>query len=133
MGLYPVLKGIHLTTVTLTLALFLVRSVWAFQGSARLRGRVIGWLPHVNDTVLFGSAFGTAATIGQYPFVNGWLTAKLLAMILYIVLGHFALWRSRDNRQRAAWMAAALAVFAYILMVARCHDPRVWVCAGSFA
>jgi uncharacterized membrane protein SirB2 len=57
----------------------------------------------------------------------------VLALILYIVLGHITLWRSRNNRQRAAWMAASLAVFAYILMVAGCHDPRVWVCAGTFA
>ena len=131
--MFLVLKAIHLTTVTLTLLLFLLRSVWAFQRSPMLHNPVIRWLPHVNDTVLFGSALGTAAVIGQYPFVNDWLTAKVLALILYIVLGHITLWRSRNNRQRAAWMAASLAVFAYILMVAGCHDPRVWVCAGTFA
>ena len=131
--MFLVLKGIHLTTVTLTLLLFLLRGVWAFQASPMLHNPVIRWLPHANDTVLFGSALGTAAAIGQYPFVNDWLTAKVLALILYIVLGHITLWRSRNNRQRAAWMAASLAVFAYILMVAGCHDPRVWVCAGTFA
>lgn len=131
--MFLALKAVHLTTVTLTLLLFLLRSLWAFQGSPLLHHPVIRWLPHVNDTVLFASALATAAAIGQYPFVNDWLTAKVLALILYIVLGHITLWRSRNNRQRAAWLAASLAVFAYILMVAGCHDPRVWVCAGSYA
>ena len=129
--MFFVLKSIHLTTVGLTLFLFILRSAWAFQGSPLLRHSVIRWLPHANDTVLLGSALGTAATLGQYPFVDDWLTAKLLAVLLYIVLGHITLWRSRDNRQRAAWMAASLAVFAYILLVARCHDP--WACIGSSA
>lgn len=126
--MFLVLKSTHLVTVALTLALFLLRSAWAFSGSPKLHHPVIRWLPHVNDTVLFGSALGTAAVIGQYPFVNDWLTAKVFALLLYIVLGHVTLWRSRNNGQRAAWMAASLAVFAYILLVARCHDPRAWVC-----
>jgi uncharacterized membrane protein SirB2 len=129
--MFAVLKGFHLTAVALTLLLFVLRSAWAFQGSPRLRHPVIRWLPHVNDTVLLGSALGTAATLGQYPFVNDWLTAKVLALLLYIVLGHITLWRSRDNRQRAGWMAASLAVFGYIMLVARCHDPMVWVCIGQ--
>ena len=128
--MFLVLKGIHLTTVALTLLLFLLRSAWAFQGSPKLRHPVTRWLPHVNDTVLLVAALGTAATIGQYPFVNDWLTAKVLALLLYITLGHITLWRSRNNRQRAAWMTASLAVFAYIMLVARCHDPRVWACIG---
>ena len=131
--MFAVLKGIHLTTVALTLFLFILRGAWAFQGSALLRHPVIRWLPHANDTVLLGSALGTAATIGQYPFADDWLTAKVLALLLYIVLGHITLWRSRNNRQRAAWMAASLAVFAYIMLVARCHDPRAWTCIGPSA
>jgi uncharacterized membrane protein SirB2 len=127
--MFLVLKSVHLATVALTLILFLVRGAWAFSASPRLHHPVIRWLPHANDTILFGSALGAAAALGQYPFVNAWLTAKVLALPLYIVLGHVALWRSRNNRQRAAWMAAALTVFAYILLVARCHDPRA--CFGT--
>jgi len=129
--MFPVLKATHLTAVALTLLLFLLRVALAFRGSPRLRDPVIYWLPHVNDTVLLGSALGAAFSIGQYPFVDDWLTAKVLALPLYIVLGHIALWRSRNNHERAAWMAASLVVFAYILLVARCHDPRAWACLAA--
>jgi uncharacterized membrane protein SirB2 len=127
---FTVLKTIHLATVATTLFLFVLRGVWAFQGSPNLRHPVMRWLPHLNDTVLLGAALGTAALLGQYPFVNDWLTAKVLALVAYIVLGHITLWRARTNTARAVWMTAALAVFAYIMLVARCHDPNVWACIG---
>ena len=126
--LFPVLKGIHVASVAATLFLFVLRDAWAFSGSPRLRHPVMRWLPHANDTVLLFAALGTAATIGQYPFVNDWLTAKVSALVAYIVLGHMALWRSRTNGERAAWTAAALATFFYIMLVARCHDPMPWHC-----
>lgn len=129
--MYPVLKAIHLTAIATTITLFMLRAVWAFQGSARLRMPVMRWLPHANDTVLLASALATAAVLGQYPFVNDWLTAKVLALLAYIVLGHITLWRCRNNQQRALWFTASLASFAYILLVARCHDPRAWLCAQS--
>ncbi len=129
--MFALLKGIHLTAVALTLILFVLRSVLAFRGSPLLHHPVIRWLPHVNDTVLFGGALGTAAVLGQYPFVNDWLTAKVLALVLYIALGHVTLWRSRTPTQRALWMTASLAVFGYIVLVARCHDPWVWACIGQ--
>ena len=126
--LFPLLKGIHVATVAATLFLFVVRDVWAFAGSAKLRQPLMRWLPHANDTVLLLAALGTAAAIGQYPFVDDWLTAKVIALVAYILLGHMALWRSRTNGERAAWTAAALATFFYIMLVARCHDPQPWRC-----
>jgi uncharacterized membrane protein SirB2 len=127
--MFAVLKAIHLGAVALTLVLFLLRSLWAFQGSPNLRHPVMRWLPHANDTVLLFGALATAAMLGQYPFVNDWLTAKVIALLAYIVLGHITLWRCRTNGQRAVAMAASLGVFAYILLVARCHDPMA--CAGQ--
>lgn len=129
--LYAVVKGIHLAAIITTITLFLLRSAWAFAGSDKLRMPVMHWLPHVNDTVLLLSALGTAAVIGQYPFVNSWLTAKITALVVYILLGHMTLWRSRNNMQRAFWFSAAILSFVYIVLVARCHDPRAWLCAQS--
>jgi uncharacterized membrane protein SirB2 len=121
--MFAALKATHVASVIITLGLFLLRSVWAFRGSPKLRMPLMRWLPHANDTVLLLAALATAAALGQYPFVNGWLTAKFFALILYIVAGHVALWRCRDNGERLVATAAALAVFGYILLVARCHDP----------
>jgi uncharacterized membrane protein SirB2 len=59
----------------------------------------------------------------QYPFVSAWLTAKVLALVLYIGLGTIALKRGRSKRTRvAAWIAAQL-VLLYIVSVAFTRDP----------
>lgn len=88
-----------------------------------LQHPVVRIAPHVNDTVLFASALGMAWLIGQYPFVDGWLTAKFVALLAYIGLGHVALRRGRNRRTRAIAFAGALATLAYILSVAICKDP----------
>lgn len=120
---YPLLKQIHLTTVVLTLALFSLRGWWMLRDSPRLNERWIRILPHVVDTLLLASAVGLMLILRQYPFVHGWLTAKVLALIAYILLGTVALKRGPTKRIRAAALATALAVFGYIAATALTRDP----------
>ena len=44
-------------------------------------------------------------------------------LVLYVVLGMFALRRARTRRARAACYAAALAVFLFVYSIARAHHP----------
>ena len=81
-------------------------------------------VPHVNDTILLFSAALLTVQIGQYPFMVGWLTAKLVALVVYILLGMVALkWARTLPLQISAWFAA-LAVFAYIVSVAISRQPQ---------
>lgn len=120
---YALLKHIHLTTIAITATLFLLRGLWMMADSPRLRARWVRIVPHVNDTVLLISGFGLAIMLGQYPLVDGWLTAKFFGLILYIVLGTIALKRGRTKRTRIAAWIAALLVLGYIVAVAVTHDP----------
>jgi len=120
---YLILKNLHLATIAVTLTLFLLRGVWMMADSPRLQARWVRIVPHVNDTLLLASGIGLAVLIGQYPLVHGWLTAKLFALIAYIVLGTIALKRGKTRGVRIAAWVAALAVFAYMLAVARTHAP----------
>ncbi|MBI3431944.1 MAG: SirB2 family protein [Hydrogenophilales bacterium] len=120
---YSLLKHFHLTTVAITLTLFVLRGVWMMADSPRLQARWVRIVPHVNDTLLLISGFGLAIMLGQYPLVNGWLTAKLVALIVYIVLGTVALKRGKTKRTRIAAWIAALLVLGYIVAVAVAHDP----------
>lgn len=120
---YPLVKHLHLLTVAITLALFVLRGVWMMMDSPRLQARWARIVPHLNDTVLLGSGIALAVLLQQYPLVHGWITAKIVALILYIVLGTIALKRGRSKGQRVAAWIAALAVFGYMLAVARAHDP----------
>ena len=120
---YLALKNLHLATIAVTLALFLLRGVWMMRESSRLQARWVRIVPHINDTLLLASGIGLEMLIGQYPLVHGWLTAKFFALIAYIVLGTIALKRGRTRGVRIAAWIAALAVFAYMLAVARAHAP----------
>jgi uncharacterized membrane protein SirB2 len=123
---YLLLKQVHVACAVLSYAGFFVRGVWMMRDSALLERRWVRILPHVNDTLLLASAIALAALSRQYPFVHGWLTAKVLALVLYVVLGMAALRTGRARRSRiAAWLAAQ-AVFLYIVWVAMARNPAPW-------
>jgi uncharacterized membrane protein SirB2 len=123
MAYYALIKHLHLITVVITLALFLLRGVWMMMDSPRLQARWARIVPHINDTLLLASGIALAVLMQQYPLVHGWLTAKLFALIAYIVLGTLALKRGKTKAQRVTAWIAALLVFGYMLAVARAHDP----------
>lgn len=115
---YTLLKYLHVSCVVLSGAGFVLRGVWMLQGSPMLARRWVLVAPHVVDTVLLASAIALAVTIGQYPLAHAWLTAKVLGLIAYIVLGTVALKRGRTPGIRLAAFFGALLVFAYIVAVA---------------
>lgn len=123
---FVLVRSIHIATVGITLTLFLLRYAWMLGESPRLQARWVKIVPHVNDTVLLGSGIALALMIHQYPFVNAWLTAKLFALLAYISLGTLALKSARRKATRTASGLAALAVFAYLVMVAMSHSPAPW-------
>ncbi len=120
---FSVLKAVHVTCVVLTFALFFGRGLLMLADSPLLRSRLLRIAPHVIDTLLLASAIGMAVASRQYPFVEGWLTAKLIALFAYIGLGSIAISRGRTRRARAIAWLLALAVFGYIVSVALARDP----------
>ena len=121
--MYVALKHLHLTAVTLSFALFALRGLWMLADSPQLQRRWVRIIPHLIDTVLLASAIGLTLILQQYPFVNGWLTAKVLALFVYIILGSIALKRGSTKAIRATAWIVALATFGYIASVALSHDP----------
>lgn len=115
--MYWLLK-LHIATVLLSLAGFVVRGVWMLRGSSLLRARWVRATPHIVDTLLLASGIGLIFTLHLYPTQQPWLVAKLVALLVYIVLGAIALKRGRTRGVRAGAWVAALAVFFYILAVA---------------
>ena len=123
MDTYTTLKTVHVACVTLSLAGFVLRGSWMLCGSALLHHRLTRVLPHVVDTLLLGSAIGMVIMLREYPFAAGWLTAKLVALIAYILLGTVALKRGRTIGIRLAAFGGALATAAYLVAVALTRQP----------
>ncbi len=83
-------------------------------------------VPHVVDSILLASAIALACALGVVPVRNDWLSAKVVALLAYVMLGSVALKRGRTDKEKAAAFAAALAVFGYIVSVAHTHSPIPW-------
>jgi uncharacterized membrane protein SirB2 len=120
---YPQIKLVHVTTVLLSGGLFLVRGLAVQLGQAWAMAAPLRYTSYAIDTVLLTAALLLTTILRQYPFVHSWLTAKVALLIVYIVLGSFALKRGRTRAVRAACFAGALAVFAAIYSIARAHHP----------
>jgi uncharacterized membrane protein SirB2 len=121
------LKTIHVTCALLSISGFIARGVLMIGDSPLLRTRFVRSVPHVIDTVFLLSAIALAWRLQQYPFVHHWLTAKLLALVTYIVLGSIGLRYGRTKPVRIAAWLAAIGVFVYIVAVARTRSPTLWL------
>ena len=120
---YLVLKHLHVSCVVLSGLGFLLRGIWMLRDSPALKHRLVKVLPHLVDTVLLGSAILMAVASGQYPFVAGWLTAKLFGLLAYIVFGAIALKRGKTKAVRASFLLLAFTAYGYIVSVALTRNP----------
>ena len=123
---YLALKNAHIAFAVISLAGFVLRFAWVVRGSARLKSPWVRIAPHVVDTLLLLGGVGLAVTIRQYPFVHGWLTAKILALIAYIVFGTMALKRAPTRAQKWSSFVMALICFGYMAGAAVSHSPFSW-------
>ena len=112
------LKHLHITCVVLSISGFLVRGVWMMRESPWLQKKWVRVAPHIIDTILLGSAILLTLQIRQYPFVHGWLTAKVLALLAYIVIGAIGLKYGRTKKIRVTAWLGAITIFLYIVLVA---------------
>lgn len=120
---YSLLKQIHVSSAALSVSLFMLRGIWMMAWPHLLQIRAVRIVPHIVDTLLLASALLLAWQIAQYPFVHSWLTAKILALLLYIVLGSIALKRGPSKSMRILAWFLALATYAYIVTVAVTKQP----------
>ncbi|NMF88946.1 SirB2 family protein [Aromatoleum petrolei] len=121
--MYLTVKHLHILCAILSISGFLLQGVWMMLRSPLVDHRVTRTLPHVIDTVFLGSAITLATMSGQYPLVAPWVTAKVVALVGYILLGATALRWGRNMRVRVMALLAALLVFSWIVSVALSKNP----------
>jgi len=124
---YSLIRQVHITAVFASGSLFALRGFglnvlklnWMMASPLRYSSYLI-------DTVLLVAAIFLAVITRQYPFVDAWLTTKILLLLLYIVLGSVALKRGRTRTVRTICWISAMAVFCYIIGVAQTRSPLMW-------
>jgi uncharacterized membrane protein SirB2 len=120
---YLEIRAIHIGAVTLSGLLMLLRGVaHNWFGAKWVMAWPVKGLSYTVDTVLLTAALMLTTIIHQYPFVDGWLTIKVLLLVAYIMLGYRAL-RGQTAKGRWSSLLGAALVYAFIISVARAHDP----------
>lgn len=120
---YLEIRAVHIGSVIVSGLLMLLRGLARNVFGA---GWIMAWpvraLSYTIDTVLLTAALMLTTIIHQFPFVDGWLTMKVLLLAAYIWLGYNAL-RGDAPRLRWASLAGAALVYGFIVSIARSHSP----------
>ncbi len=120
---YPQIKLVHITCVLLSGALFALRGGFALAGARWPLALPVRWLSYAIDTVLLTAALMLLTILPGGVFVNGWLAVKLTLLVIYVVLGGFALKRAKTRTGRCTCFLAAIATYAFMYTIARAHHP----------
>jgi uncharacterized membrane protein SirB2 len=124
--LYFAVKHLHLTLVAVSVLFFVVRFVLHMRASSIMDKKFIKIAPHVIDTFLLLSGLALCFIIQQFPFVDPWLTEKIIAVAAYIALGMMAFKADRSKLFRffafigaIGWVvfAAKIAVFKQVALM----------------
>lgn len=120
---YAEVRLVHIWAVIASGSLFALRGLALNLGACWPKAAPLRYLSYTIDTVLLTAALVLMTVVQQYPFVDAWLTVKVLLLVVYIAIGVYAFRTRRSAAVRwAAWLAA-LAVFGFIVSVARTREP----------
>ena len=97
---YNFIKVIHVASVVMSASLFVLRGIWVIQQSANMSRRWVRTAPHIIDSFLLLSAILLSIGLQQYPVTHSWLTAKVIALLVYIGLGMMAIRHGKTQNQR---------------------------------
>ena len=123
------LKLVHVSCALLSISGFALRGYWMLTDNPLLQRRPAKILPHAVDSLLLGSAVGMLVIWRVSPLQLDWLSAKIIALLLYILLGMVALRFGTSRRVRMVAWLLALSCAGYIVAVAYSKNPLVFICA----
>lgn len=121
--MYLALKHLHLTLIAIAFALFLLRSFWLMTNSPLLQKKLFKILPHPINLIMILSGFAVAHA-ANYPLSSPWIVAKLVALVIFVILGLLTFKQTTKPRQ-LLFFSAALLTFVYIVSVAVTKLPTV--------
>ena len=124
--LYPTLLHLHRACVAASITLFMARGlgVAALQTWPMQRGW--RYLSVAIDVPLLAAGVGLWTFLGYHPLQQTWLGLKLALLVVYIVLGSFALKRGHTRAGRQVFFALALAAVASMVGIALNRHPVGW-------
>lgn len=120
---YSQVRWAHISLVFTSGTLFAARGIGVLRGAQWCMAPGVRRLSYLIDTALLGAALLLLYMLQINPWAVAWITTKIGLLLLYIVLGTFALKRARTPRLRLLCFVAALLCLGFMVSVARAHHP----------
>lgn len=121
---YAQIKWVHVAAVICSGSLFALRGLLVLAGQSRwAMTPLLRYLSYTIDTVLLAAALMLLTILPSAMFSSGWLHVKIALLVVYVVLGTFALKRGRTAGVRAVCYMLAVLVFSFMITIARSHHP----------
>lgn len=124
--MYFTLKLMHVTAAAFSVGQYFATGLGLAVPSLPVKHRRLDALRPINDAVILVTAAALMLITAQYPLVQGWLTAKILALIAFVVLARIAALPDRSRSLRATAWFAGLACVGYIVWLARTRQLLPW-------
>jgi uncharacterized membrane protein SirB2 len=118
----PIRQG-HVLLVLASGTLFTLRGLGVLAGARWPLHKGLRVASVVIDTLLLSAGVALWTLLWLNPVREHWLGAKLLLLVLYVVLGTWALKRARSTASRTLFLIAALTVFATMFSIGLTRDP----------
>ncbi len=118
--MYFIVKHVHVFLVIVSITFFQFR-YWRHRYFNIQPMPLLTVMPHVIDTLLLITGIALAWAAGFTLFNSNWLLVKLLALLVYIIMGYLAM-KKTASLQWFAYLIATAAV-CYMLIIATTKQP----------
>lgn len=118
------IKTLHALFALVSITGFIYRGFLKINHPEKLQQKWLKISPHIIDSLLLASAIYLVIASQQYPSLFNWVSAKIFALLLYIMFGFFTLRFGKSRRTILINFVLAILTFAYIVSVAL--TKQVW-------
>jgi uncharacterized membrane protein SirB2 len=120
--MYAMLKHSHLLIIAIAFIVFFVRGILMLRSAPAASHAFFKIAPHIFYTLLLATGISLVVQLQLSPMAQPWLLAKLIALVVFIVLGVLAFKHPNVTVRKIVWLLA-LVVFVYIASVAMSKNP----------
>ncbi len=115
--MYAILKHTHLLIIVIAFIVFFLRGILMMRDSTATNHMLFKIAPHILYTLLIGTGIWLALIQNFSPMAQPWLLAKIIALVVYIMLGVLTFKHANARVRKILWLLG-LIVFAYMASVA---------------
>jgi len=109
---------IHQISAVLSIAAYFFRGLGHLFNKPWANAKLLRIAPHVIYTTLLVSAIALVVMM-ELPFTEGWIIAKILGLIAFIVFGVLMMKDKFSRKQQAIFWLLGLITLFYVIMVAK--------------